>query len=117
MLGLAAGVLGLAAGAVGIGAVVEFAAERTTVHPHTPGRATALVTSGPLRYSRNPMYLALAGGLTATAMALRAPAALLPVAGFVAVMDRVQIPIEEEALQARFGEAYAAYRGRVRRWF
>ena len=50
------------------------------------------------------------------AIARRSWWALLPVAGFVAVIDRTQIRAEEEALRERFGEAYAAYARRVPRW-
>ncbi|HET8926270.1 MAG TPA: hypothetical protein VFN24_00385 [Microbacterium sp.] len=42
--------------------------------------------------------------------------ALTPVAGFVAVIDRVQIPAEERALHARFGPACDRYRREVPRW-
>lgn len=78
--------------------------------------ASALVESGPNRFTRNPIYLAMAGVLLAHAIARRSWWALLPVAGFVAVIDRTQIRAEEEALRERFGEAYAAYARRVPRW-
>jgi protein-S-isoprenylcysteine O-methyltransferase Ste14 len=41
---------------------------------------------------------------------------VVPLAAFVAYVDRVQIKAEEEALTATFGDRYAAYRRRVRRW-
>ena len=41
---------------------------------------------------------------------------LIPPAGFFLVMDRLYIPHEEERMASHFGEAYADYRGRARRW-
>lgn len=104
-----------AAGWLGAGAVLEFVRRGTTVDPVTVDRATTLVRSGPNAVTRNPMYLGLAALLTAHAVARRSPAALLPVAGFVAAIDRWQIPDEERALAARFPE-YADYAARVPRW-
>lgn len=79
-------------------------------------RASSLVTDGVLGYTRNPMYLALAGALTAHAVARGSWAGLLPVVGFVLAVDRGQIAAEEAALRARFGPEYEAYARRVPRW-
>jgi protein-S-isoprenylcysteine O-methyltransferase Ste14 len=81
-----------------------------------PSKATTLVTTGANRLTRNPMYLGLAGILTAHAVARGSWAASLPVGAFVAVMDRVQVPAEEAALEERFGEDYRAYVADVPRW-
>lgn len=62
------------------------------------------------------MYLGMAAALVAHALARRAPAALLPVAGFVAVLTVGQIAAEEQALAARFGDQYARYCDSVPRW-
>ncbi len=105
----------VAAGWLGAGALREFARVRTTFHPEHPDRATTLVTTGPNALTRNPMYLGLAALLVGHAVARRSPLALLPVAGFVAVIDRWQVPAEERALAARF-EGYADYVARVPRW-
>ncbi|AXH96309.1 methyltransferase family protein [Ornithinimicrobium avium] len=105
----------LAAGWLGAGAVLEFARHGTTVDPRTLDRTSALVRTGPNAVTRNPMYLGLATLLTAHAVARRSPLALLPVAGFVAVVSGWQIPAEEAALTARF-EEYADYVAQVPRW-
>ena len=107
----------LAVGAVfTLGGVMAFRVARTTVDPRTPEKASALVTSGVYRYSRNHMYVAFALFLLAWAIYLAAPWSLGGVAGFVLFMDRLQIPAEEQALESLFGDDFRRYRERVRRW-
>ncbi len=78
--------------------------------------ATALVTGGPLRFSRNPGYVSLSlvylgiGIATDNAWVL---ALLVPV---VAVMHYGVILREERHLEERFGEDYVRYKASVRRW-
>jgi protein-S-isoprenylcysteine O-methyltransferase Ste14 len=54
--------------------------------------------------------------LLAWAIYLSSLAALVVLPLFVAYMNRFQIGPEERALSGLFGEQYAAYCGRVRRW-
>ncbi len=75
-----------------------------------------LVTEGPFRVSRNPVYLALAGILVANAVLRRSIVALGAVAGFVAVLDRTQVPAEEQALSKTFKREYEKYRASTPRW-
>lgn len=105
-----------ASGALGFAGVDRFRRFATTVDPMRPEAAASLVTDGPYRFTRNPMYVALAGVLVAHALARRSVTALLPVAGFVAILDRTQILDEEVALAARFGDDFHAYRRLVPRW-
>ena len=98
------------------GSIQRFRERGTTVEPFRPDQASALVTSGPNAVTRNPMYVGMAGLLTAHALARGGILPALPVAAFVAVIDRVQIRPEEAALTAKFGEEYAAYCDRVPRW-
>ena len=97
-------------------AMQQFRSHGTTVDPLRPERASALVSSGPFSLTRNPMYVGLAGLLAAHAVLLGSAKALVPLAGFVAVIDRVQIPPEETAMATLFGAEYEAYRSRVPRW-
>lgn len=113
---LAAAFLTGTGAAIGGWAVLGFLREGTTVDPLEPTAAEHLVTEGPFRVSRNPMYLAMALALAAHASWRGTPAALAPLAGFVAVMTRLQIVPEERAMRERFGSAYDAYTARVRRW-
>ncbi len=112
----AAGLVGAASAGLITAAVGEFCRTRTTVNPLEPSTATALVTTGANAISRNPMYVGMAGLLAAHALLRGRWAALLPVAAFVAVLDRGQIAAEEAALRERFPEEYAAYSARVPRW-
>ena len=113
---LATVILLLVAGAIGIAGVRAFDRARTTVDPLRPERASALVTSGIYRRTRNPMYVALAIALLAWALWLEHPLAVLGVPAFVAWINRFQITPEERALRALFGAEFERYCSEVRRW-
>ena len=108
---VAGGSLCLLAGSAG-----NFLRHRTTVDPVRVERAQHLVVDGPNRLTRNPMYLGLAGALLSHAIARRSPSAVIPLIGFVLLIDRYQIPAEEAALAARFGQDYLDYKEAVPRW-
>lgn len=113
--GLTAGLLGIAAFlALNPPSVLLFRRAETSVVPFRP--AAALVTSGPYRLTRNPMYLGFVFLYLGLALWLGVLWALvlLPVA--VAVVDRMVIAPEERYLERAFGEEYRRYRARVRRW-
>lgn len=105
-----------------LGLVVEgagawrFVRARTSVDPTHPTSVTTLVTGGIYRFTRNPMYLGDLIILLGWGVHLANPLALALSALFVLTMDLVQIPPEERAMEALFGEAYSEYRARVRRW-
>jgi protein-S-isoprenylcysteine O-methyltransferase Ste14 len=114
---IAAAALLLAAGfAVMLAGVISFRRAKTTVNPLKPETATALVTSGAYRYTRNPMYLGMLVVLLAWAVYLSAPIALVGVVFFWLYIGRFQIRPEEKALLALFGSAFTDYSSRVRRW-
>lgn len=91
-----------------------LASRGTTLHPF--GQPSQLVTDGPYRYTRNPLYLALACILLAVAVWLGSLAALLVVPVFCLAITRSFIRHEEQVLAAAFGADYADYCRRVRRW-
>lgn len=111
-----AGALAGLGGTIAVAGVWQFRRARTTVHPLRPETATSLVTAGVYRFTRNPMYLGLLLALCGWALLLGQPAALLLAAGYVPVMNRLQIVPEETALRLRFGAAFNDYQARVRRW-
>lgn len=93
-----------------------FRRAATTVNPHTPEKSTSIVSSGPYRFSRNPMYLGLACVLLAVCAYLANPWTIVAVAVFIAYLTSFQIMPEERLLLQKFGEPYAQYTRSVRRW-
>ncbi len=107
--GLIAAALLLMLSSVGI-----FLRARTTIIPF--GAAARLVSSGPYRLTRNPMYLGLVLAYVGIA-GVRGeiwPLVLLPLP--VLVIHRIVIPFEEQRLLEIFGDAFRQYCARVRRW-
>ena len=113
---VAAALVGSGSAGLMVASALLFRRRSTTVDPFHPERTTALVTSGANALTRNPMYVGMAGLLVAHSLVRGRPVALLPVGAFVAVIDRWQIPAEEEALSAQFEKDYEAYRSRTPRW-
>lgn len=114
-MAIGAGVLGGALEALlDGGAMRRFLRQDTPMEPWKP--ASALVTTGPYRFTRNPMYLGMACLYTGLALAfgLLWSLALLPVV--LVLVDRLVIAREERYLERRFGDSYRDYRTRVRRW-
>jgi protein-S-isoprenylcysteine O-methyltransferase Ste14 len=98
-----------------VSAVRSFRAAGTPVPGNQP--TTAIVRTGPYRFSRNPIYLAfslLQLGIALWVNSLWLVVTLLPA---VAVMALVVIPREERYLEARLPSEYPSYRASVRRWF
>ncbi len=93
-----------------------FRRARTTFNPMSPAKATALVTGGVYRYTRNPMYVGQALLLSAWALHLALWWPWLGPVCFVLWIDRFQIAPEERVMRAKFGAEYEAYAARVRRW-
>ena len=75
-----------------------------------------LVTSGPFKFSRNPMYLGMGVVVIGLALMLGSAWPLLPAAGFCIILDRWYVQFEEEKMLQTFGEDYEAYKRTVRRW-
>lgn len=103
-------------GLVGVLGIAEFRKSKTTIDPVRIANASALVTSGVFRITRNPMYVGLTALLLAWGVVLDAPATLAFPFVFAAFLNRFQIIPEERAMTNRFGEAYLVYCRRVRRW-
>ena len=95
---------------------LRFRRVGTTVNPMHPQATRHLVVDGLHRYSRNPMYLGQLLLLVAWAIFLANGLAMAFPPLFALYITRFQILPEERALAAGFGDAYASYRRRVRRW-
>lgn len=96
------------------GAVTLFVRHWTTIVPH--GTATSMVTSGPYRVTRNPMYLGLTIAYVGVALVCGAVWPLVSLSLPLWVLHEKIIPFEEATLARRFGAEYRAYQQRVRRW-
>ncbi len=102
------------AGIAGWGLVLFRKAKTTTV----PGKSSAkLVTCGPYRFTRNPMYVGLTIAYLGEAALLKQiwPVVVLPF--MIAYLNWTVIPVEEGKLVEAFQDEYEQYRARVRRWF
>lgn len=106
--------------AAGIGfdvaGILAFRRAQTTVNPLKPESASALVTGGIYRFTRNPMYVGMVLFLLAWGAYLGSSVALVGPLVFVLYITRFQIQPEERALRAAFGAQFEDYSGRVRRW-
>ena len=112
---LAAGAALVVAGlALILAAAGRFRRAGTRPEPWQP--STALVAAGVYRFTRNPMYLGMALVHAGLAFAFDGPLALAALPLALLVIDAQVIAREERYLEAKFGEAYRAYRQRVRRW-
>ena len=91
-----------------------FKEGETTVKPFED--PSLLITSGPFRFSRHPMYLGMASILLGIAFILGTVVAFVYPFLFVVTMEIMFILYEESDLERVFGDEYLDYRRRVRRW-
>jgi protein-S-isoprenylcysteine O-methyltransferase Ste14 len=91
-----------------------FKKENTTVKPFLD--PSALLSEGPFRFSRHPMYLGMVIALAGIAMVLGSLTAFLAPLAFFITMEIIFIPIEEKAMENIFGQKYLDYKKRVRQW-
>ncbi len=106
---LLATVLGL-----GLWAVVTMRRSGQSENPWKP--TTEIVAKGPFRFTRNPMYLQMVLACAGLAVILANVWILLLTPVCAWVLQRFAIRQEEAYLERKFGEAYLAYKRRVRRW-
>lgn len=112
----AAIVVGLVGLGISMAGIISFKRAKTTSDPRKPAEASALVTSGIYRHTRNPMYLGVLLILIGWGLALGNLLALICAFVFVPYISRYQIQPEERLLQDKFTEAFTAYKAKVRRW-
>lgn len=99
---------------LGASAVLAFSRAHTPINPYAP--TTALVTGGPFRFSRNPLYLALTVIYFGAAALLDSLWPVLFLPGVLWVLHWGVIVREECYLERKFGLGYQQYKLRVRRW-
>jgi protein-S-isoprenylcysteine O-methyltransferase Ste14 len=86
----------------------------TNVNPNEP--SLVIVTAGPFRFTRNPLYVSLAGLYLSVTLLVDALWPLLLLVPLVIVTHYGIILREERYLEAKFGDFYRAYKARVRRY-
>jgi protein-S-isoprenylcysteine O-methyltransferase Ste14 len=110
--------VGLGLGAAGvvllIAAILTLRRHGTTVLPDVG--AMVLVTSGPFRRFRNPIYLADCLILLGLAELTKNVWFVIGAAVFVVLVTWLAILPEERHLERRFGQAYLDYKAKSRRW-
>lgn len=91
-----------------------FLKKETPVLP--TDKPTIVVSDGPFRFSRNPMYTGITLILLGIACLVGTfPMFLAPVS-FLLIINRIFIPYEERKMEDLFGQTYLDYKRRVRRW-
>jgi protein-S-isoprenylcysteine O-methyltransferase Ste14 len=110
--------VGLGLGAAGVVllvyAILTLRRHGTTVLPDVG--ATTLVTSGPYRRFRNPIYLADCLILFGLAEITKNIWFVIGAATFAVLVTLLAILPEERHLERRFGDAYLDYKAKTRRW-
>lgn len=111
---LAGGILLLAGSTLTVAAFVQFCRLRTAVEPWRP--ATAMISAGVYRYSRNPMYVAFAALHLGCGLFFGGYGAVLSIVPALVTIHFGVVLREERYLARKFGAAYTEYRNRVPRW-
>jgi len=86
----------------------------TNIRPDRP--ALALVTDGPFRFTRNPLYVAALGVYVGIALFVNGLVPILLAIPVFYLLHWGVVLREERYMESKFGEPFRAYRARVRRW-
>lgn len=94
--------------------VVTFRRAKTAIVPHHG--ASQLVTNGPYRFTRNPMYTGLTIEYLGGAALVNSAWPLIVLPAVIFILVKTVISREEMYLSDAFGAEYAGYVATVRRW-
>jgi protein-S-isoprenylcysteine O-methyltransferase Ste14 len=111
---LVGGVVFAAGFALGIWAIVTIRNAGSQVETTKP--TTAIVTGGPYRFTRNPIYIGMFLGQTGIGIGFDSLWLLAMLAPFYLVIRYGVVAREEAYLERKFGAVYLDYKSRVRRW-
>ena len=95
-------------------ALATFIRQKTAIYPNQP--ASALVTHGPYRFSRNPMYVALTAITLGVSLLADNMWMLVLLSAVLVFLTLFVIRREENYLSDEFGQMYHSYQTQVRRW-
>lgn len=111
-------ILGIALVLIGVGSIVYllglFKKKETAILPD--GDPEVLLTDGPYRYSRNPIYISMTIILIGSAMLYNCLSAFIIPILFMILVKNIWIDYEETKLKKIFGQEYLNYQKKVRRW-
>jgi protein-S-isoprenylcysteine O-methyltransferase Ste14 len=108
------GLVFLAGLALLICAATTFRRAGTQIQTTEP--TTKIVTEGPYRYSRNPIYIGMLLGLVGLAIGFDSLWLLILLVPFFIVIRYGVVAREEAYLERKFGDVYLAYKSHVGRW-
>jgi len=97
-----------------LGGVILFRKLGTNPIPGT--QAKVLVTNGPFRYTRNPMYLGLITILAGISILLGSFSPLVVILILSWILHTQFVLREEKWMEGWFGESYLAYKSKTPRW-
>jgi len=97
-----------------LGAGILFRTLGTNPIPGT--QATVLVTTGPFRFTRNPMYLGLITILAGISILLVSFSPLIVIPIFSWILHTQFVLREEKWMEAWFGKSYLEYKSKTPRW-
>ena len=107
-------VISLIGGIIARATIAQF---RRTGNDPDPGTPTAsIMTTGPYRFSRNPLYLAAALLQTGIAVGVGSFWALASIIVALLLVHFLAVLPEEQYLAGKFGDEYREYKRSVRRW-
>jgi protein-S-isoprenylcysteine O-methyltransferase Ste14 len=86
----------------------------TNVRPDRP--TLVIVSDGPFRFTRNPLYLAAIGIYVSITLLVDALWPLVLLGPMLVLLVKGVVVREEQYLAAKFGDEYRNYKTRVRRW-
>jgi protein-S-isoprenylcysteine O-methyltransferase Ste14 len=102
------------------GLTINLIADQTFHRAETPvspfDMPSALVTYGPYRFTRNPMYLGFVLILAGVVVLLGSLTPFLVVLAFWLLLDRLFISLEEQKMALKFVARWDMYKSRTRRW-
>lgn len=114
-IGLVIGLLVIVeAVAIAVWARQQFVKGGTSLRVEEP--STAILSTGPFRFSRNPLYMSMAWLQIGIGIAASMAWVIALVIPALLVIRFAVIAREERYLEAKFGEEYLNYKNRVRRW-
>lgn len=100
--------------AITLTAASSFFRVKTNIHPFK--NPDILVESGMFSITRNPMYLGFLSITLGAALLCNDVSCFIGPVMFFLAANFYYIPFEERAAAAQFGDAYEAYKQKVRRW-